>query len=506
MAPGRKARLCHKAALSRSFSSFDFEFFVTLNGMDMTAALRYFSDHIEHVIGGLVVLFLLTSILLLIRNINSTDGQKEHGAGDSSRSGSDDLDIGAIESAMKRVLAAQGLTSLTAAASAAGDSAKAPVSVDLASADSTQLNQAIQERDTKLQELAREIDRLNSEVAAQKSAPNASGGDSGDGKVGELQQKIEELQARLSEYEIIEDDIADLSLFKEENAQLKAELERLRAESSAAPAASAPAEVEPPPATESEALLSALVEEAQEIAAKEPAPAVDPGANPAQAGINDLLASMGLGGAPAAASGPSPAAEAAPEKDPAKLVSQEEIDRLFALAPTESKPPVATTPEATPSDLDEQADAFVQVDLKDSDVPEANSTAAGQPVVEDESQLAATADELSAIANPSVFDATLDTDKMLSEVEALGEGGEGEDVLSGSLDTEKLLQEMSGIDESDKKPASDVAPKPAAAAAQAPAPASAATAAPFNPDNEEDSIGEDDLLAEFKDPTDGGQR
>ncbi len=486
MAPGRKARLCHKAALSRSFSSFDFEFFVTLNGMDMTAALRYFSDHIEHVIGGLVVLFLLTSILLLIRNINSTDGQKEHGAGDSSRSGSDDLDIGAIESAMKRVLAAQGLTGFAAAASAAGDSAKAPVSVDLATADPTQLNQAIQERDTKLQELAREIDRLNSEVAAQKSAPAASGGDGGDGKVGELQQKIEELQARLSEYEIIEDDIADLSLFKEENAQLKAELERLRAESSAAPAAAAAAAaVEPPPATESEALLSALVEEAQEIAAKDPAPAVDPGANPAQAGINDLLASMGLGSAPAAGAAPSaeisPAAEPAPEKDPAKLVSQEEIDRLFALAPTESKPP-----EATPAELDEQADAFVQVDLKDSDVSETKPPAAGQPVVEDASQLAATGDELTAIANPSVFDATLDTEKMLSEVEALGEGGEGEDVLSGSLDTDKLLQEMSGIEESDKKPAS--------------------AAAPFNPDNEEDSIGEDDLLAEFKDPTDGGQR
>ena len=40
--------------------------------------------------------------------------------------------------------------------------------------------------------------------------------------------KLEELQSKLAEYEILEDDIADLSLYKDENARLKAELENFK--------------------------------------------------------------------------------------------------------------------------------------------------------------------------------------------------------------------------------------------------------------------------------------
>ncbi|MCB0392128.1 MAG: hypothetical protein KDD58_12615 [Bdellovibrionales bacterium] len=44
----------------------------------------------------------------------------------------------------------------------------------------------------------------------------------------ELLEKINDLEARLAEYEIIEDDIADLSKYKEENARLKDEIEQLK--------------------------------------------------------------------------------------------------------------------------------------------------------------------------------------------------------------------------------------------------------------------------------------
>lgn len=44
----------------------------------------------------------------------------------------------------------------------------------------------------------------------------------------ELLDKIKDLEARLAEYEIIEDDIADLSKYKDENANLKEELEKLK--------------------------------------------------------------------------------------------------------------------------------------------------------------------------------------------------------------------------------------------------------------------------------------
>lgn len=44
----------------------------------------------------------------------------------------------------------------------------------------------------------------------------------------ELSSRIKELESKLAEYEILEDDIADLSLYKEENARLKTELEQMK--------------------------------------------------------------------------------------------------------------------------------------------------------------------------------------------------------------------------------------------------------------------------------------
>ena len=62
------------------------------------------------------------------------------------------------------------------------------------------------------------IEDLQKKVSEAKSADNSS----------ELLAKIKNLESKLLEYEIIEDDIADLSLFKEENAKLKAELDELK--------------------------------------------------------------------------------------------------------------------------------------------------------------------------------------------------------------------------------------------------------------------------------------
>lgn len=48
------------------------------------------------------------------------------------------------------------------------------------------------------------------------------------GRLAELEEQIKSLQARLDEYAIIEDDIADLSLLKKQNKSLKEELDQLR--------------------------------------------------------------------------------------------------------------------------------------------------------------------------------------------------------------------------------------------------------------------------------------
>lgn len=59
-----------------------------------------------------------------------------------------------------------------------------------------------------------------------KLTQGIGGGAGGDDS--ELLARIAELEARLQEYEIIEDDIADLSLYRTENEKLKAELDRLK--------------------------------------------------------------------------------------------------------------------------------------------------------------------------------------------------------------------------------------------------------------------------------------
>ncbi len=95
----------------------------------------------------------------------------------------------------------------------------------------------------KVDELEKEVlekDRKIAELNKQLTQSSGSGGDSGGGEMSaaaaagvndnsDLLAKISELEERLMEYEIIEDDIADLSLYKTENEKLKEELERLKA-------------------------------------------------------------------------------------------------------------------------------------------------------------------------------------------------------------------------------------------------------------------------------------
>lgn len=195
--------------------------------MDMVAFLRYVFDHNQQVIAGLVVVILVTAILLFLRAIG-----QEKPVTSSASGGASNLDIGAIEAALKKVMAAQ---SGSTANSSAGAQSKP---------SGAETGGSTAERDTKIQELAREIDRLTTELASKSDSPFGTAKAGVDpAKMAELQSKIDELEGKLFEYEIIEDDIADLSKFKEENAELRSELELLRkstapqTESSAAPVA-----------------------------------------------------------------------------------------------------------------------------------------------------------------------------------------------------------------------------------------------------------------------------
>jgi len=85
-------------------------------------------------------------------------------------------------------------------------------------------NEEVQRFKQELEAKAKEVATLKLEMDAAKSADQDLKG---------YQEKIKELEGKLAEYEILEDDIADLSLFKEENVRLKAELKQLAGEAGA---------------------------------------------------------------------------------------------------------------------------------------------------------------------------------------------------------------------------------------------------------------------------------
>lgn len=119
-----------------------------------------------------------------------------------------------------------------------------------------------------LQEKQKQIEEMKSANAASGAVP---GSEISDGEKAKIEGQLKELQAKLSEYEIISEDIADLSLYKEQNAKLQQEVAALKQNQGAPVSASAEPSVV---AAEEPAVASAPV------AAEEPAPAPPPASPP----------------------------------------------------------------------------------------------------------------------------------------------------------------------------------------------------------------------------------
>ena len=92
-----------------------------------------------------------------------------------------------------------------------------------------QLNVQIQQvtnLNSSLESERKEKSLLRSEMEKLKAAGGAATGESSDNS--DLLKKIKELEGRLKEYEIIEDDLADLKRLQQENMRLKASLDELK--------------------------------------------------------------------------------------------------------------------------------------------------------------------------------------------------------------------------------------------------------------------------------------
>lgn len=231
--------------------------------------LSFWSHHNTAIIEGLVALIIISSLYLAFRSLFAKRG------GDGDFAGAHvEVDTSKIEKTLQKILdnqaksakAGQAAKSTKAKAAAAEDmgmdidlddlessalgeeadqmtnqstallSEASPAAIAESPAEVAQLKLSLAESQAKIEELL-------AQLAAQPSA-NTGAGISAEEKEA-FQNQIQDLEARLAEYEIISEDIADLSKYREENEQLKLELSQALAKSGASPAAAAAPTPEP---------------------------------------------------------------------------------------------------------------------------------------------------------------------------------------------------------------------------------------------------------------------
>lgn len=201
--------------------------------MTVDAALKFYMDHNGHFINWLFVSILVLALILMVLALLQKNQVGETGTGIQGKE---------IESTLRKVLEEKIQGTIAAGVpaapnpSATSTMANADVSevailadLDQKTKDLEALKATVAEKDKILEEL-------------RKTAASAALGGADPAELEKMKAKLQELEGKLTEYSIIEDDIADLSLYKEENARLHAELEALKKAgtgSSSAPASDA---------------------------------------------------------------------------------------------------------------------------------------------------------------------------------------------------------------------------------------------------------------------------
>lgn len=259
--------------------------------------------------------------------------------------------------------------------------------------DSEAFKAQIAEREKLIGELKTKLGELETSKKAQAATPGAD--------VSGLETKIKDLEARLREYEIIEDDIANLSLYKEENVRLKDELNKLRG---GAPAESAAPSVDqiadktetvPPSEPLEEALKKAGSQNESEIQAElakamsevpQEAPAATPTEPPPQDDLVSQLANVVENKATAA---PETTSEAAPTATPAAAVEPAQTEQPVAAAPAPAEPAAAEgeVPEALksfdPDKIAEEAGHLEDAPVTDTAPAPVDEAEIGQKLIDE---------------------------------------------------------------------------------------------------------------------------
>ncbi len=354
--------------------------------MNFQDVLHYMFLHSEMLIGIFTALLLFTVIFVLV--LPSHDKQNAS-------------DLSAIEESLKKVI--EQIPKANSASETIKKSSGIQDDEELAYPSSNQdpdplvasPAQASETSKAEAAEREKKIKSLEAELAQTKAqllkAPVAAEG----GVDPAMAQKLAELQNKLSEYAIIEEELADISRYKDENTKMRAQLEALQA------GGTLPAETQPAPQpldvapANSEVVAAVETKSEPEVTAPSVAEAV---VNEDQV-LNDFQAAVNH------------------QAIPKDAIAGEVLTSI----------PIGEVPQVAPAEA-ASADASAEISMAEPPDP--------VPAPETEVQSTANSD--------SPLEGSLDTSKMLQEMETLVEEPESDesDPMAGLLDTEKLLAEV----------------------------------------------------------------
>ncbi|MGZ3771534.1 MAG: hypothetical protein ACXVCP_18250 [Bdellovibrio sp.] len=197
--------------------------------------LSFWSQHNIAIIESLIALVIILSLFMAYRSFFAATAKSEgmEGAGHA-------LDTTQIEKALQKILdnQTQHPSQNIAAKTNSSEDLGMDVDLDALETDTSNSNpKEVQDLRNSLSESRKKIETLQIQLqeALQKAtemaemSANTSSGGVDSKEADELKNKINDLEGRLAEYEIISEDIADLSRYRDENDKLKKEIEALKA-------------------------------------------------------------------------------------------------------------------------------------------------------------------------------------------------------------------------------------------------------------------------------------
>ena len=326
------------------------------------------------IIETLVAIVLVTIIFLAFKSFFAKDDILAAGVGN----------IADLETTLKKLLDKAGQVPEVGSVGAAAGGA-----------ESEKLIGEIESLKKELEAKKAQIDEIKKATPAVGADVNASAGLSDEEKA-KLEAQIKDLQGKLTEYEIISEDIADLSFYKEQNAKLQKEVEAVKNVSGGTTASKEPV----------------IVGKAKAAAVVEP-PEVKP--------TPDEV--------------PPPPPEVVPISEP------------VTPSPSEIQPPVTEPAPADPSEIPADVPNEIDKDLMadfDIAVQEAEKVVAASG---GRTADAVAVNTISADDEAAVDLGVMDVDKIAAEVASIKEDPNitAEQALGTGLDENKLLQEASDL-------------------------------------------------------------